>query len=96
MDDSGAKRLVRARGRGRGTRARLYELKVVLGNGEIETRYCDKGLRVGDRLTVGRRKLAVIKKIAPSSRLEAASFVCLEVPPPPAGAWKRAEHRRAA
>ena len=96
VGESGAKRLVRSRGPGRGSQARLYEIKVVRGNGEIETRYADRGLSVGDRLTVGRRKLVVIKKVAPSSRLERASFVCLEVPPPPAGAWKRTEHRRAA
>ena len=94
VGESGAKRLVRSRRPARG--ARLYEIKVVRGNGEIETRYADSGLCVGDRLRVGKRKLVVVKKIAPSTRLELASFVCLEVPPPPAGAWKRSEHRRAA
>jgi hypothetical protein len=92
--DSGAKRLVPSRGR-TGS-APVFELKVLRRDGGIETRYADRAVHVGDRLTVGRRKLVVLKQAAPSGRLGAASFLCLEVPPPPPGFRRRAEQRRAA
>jgi hypothetical protein len=94
--DSGAKRLEPVRGRRGAPAAPLFELKVMRFDGAIETRYADRAVCVGDRLTVDRRKLVVIKRAAPSSRLGAASFVCLEVPPPPAGFRRRSEQRRAA
>jgi hypothetical protein len=94
--DSGAKRLVPARGRGRTPAAPLVEPKVLRRDGGIETRYADRAVRVGDRLAVGRRKLVVLKQAAPSGRRGAASFLCLEVPPPPPGVRRRGEQRRAA
>jgi hypothetical protein len=57
----------------------LFEIHVLGRGGVIETRYTDRAVRLGDRLTIGARTLVVSEGVpTPVSPLATAAFMCAE------------------
>ena len=57
----------------------VFEIQAVTRSGEIEPRYTDRAVNIGDRLTIGSRGLVVVRQVAsPTNPLASAAFLCAE------------------
>ena len=57
----------------------LYEFRLVRRSGTTETRFSDRGARVGDRVVIDVRAFRVERALAPSSRLASHGLLCVEL-----------------
>jgi hypothetical protein len=71
----------------------VYEIRLFLENGDVETHWVDGPVRTGGRLKIDGRRSIVLKRVRPSRRDADGAFVCLEVPAPQTGS---SQVRRAA
>ena len=75
----------------------VFEIQVVRRSGAIETRYSDRAVKVGDRLTIDARSLVVLRRVrAPHNPLASAAFLCVEPPAAASEAQSRPAAQRAA
>ena len=57
----------------------LFEIQVIRQSGEIEIRYSDQPLNVGDRITIDTRSVIILRQVAtPTSPLATAAYLCTE------------------
>jgi len=69
----------------------LFEIHVLARGGVIETRYTDRTVQLGDRLTIGARTLVISEGVpTPLSPLATAAFMCAEEQQLPARSVRKA------
>ena len=57
----------------------VFEIQVVTRSGEIEPRYTDRAVNIGDQLKIDARNLVVLRRVpSPTNPLASAAFLCAE------------------
>ena len=75
----------------------MFELQVVRPDGVVDTRYTDRLVSVGDRVSIDTRSVLVLEQIAsPANPIASAGFRCAEEPAGPSTASIVPATRRAA